>query len=265
MPPEKMETIMHEPASNERFGDKAALRGEPSYVWRDGQQRRLALIQEAAGQRAAGTILVDGCGVGMYLDHLALPKGSNEKKAQQVIGLDIEFERLQAAKTRSEQLVNAVGEALPFPTESFDLVLSHEVLEHVQDDRETIREIIRSLKPGGRLVLFCPNRGYPFETHGFYWRGKYHFGNIIMINYLPRIWRDRLAPHVNVYTRWDLERLFTGLPIRFVHRTIIFGAYDNIIARWPRLGKVLRGILQWMEKTPLRIFGLSHFWVVEKI
>ncbi len=30
-----------------------------------------------------------------------------------------------------------------------------------------INEIIRVLKPGGRLVLFVPNRGYPFETHGY--------------------------------------------------------------------------------------------------
>jgi hypothetical protein len=46
---------------------------------------------------------------------------------------------------------------------------------------------------------------------------------------------------------------------------VIFGAYDNIIARRPALGKALRAILQWFEKTPLRGLGLSHFWVVEKI
>lgn len=265
MPAEKTDTIRQEPVSNGHIGDKAALRGEPSYVWRDGQQRRLALILEAAGPRAEGSILVDGCGVGMYLEHLALPNLSGRINSQHIIGLDIEFERLQAAKSRSDQLVNAMGEALPFSEESFDLVLSHEVLEHVQDDRETIREIIRSLKPGGRLVLFCPNKGYPFETHGFYWRGGYHFGNIPLINYMPRPWRDKLAPHVNIYTRGDLERLFADLPIRYVHRTIIFGAYDNIIARWPGLGNLLRGVLQGLEKTPLRIFGLSHFWVVEKV
>ena len=41
-------------------------------------------------------------------------------------------------------------------------------------------------KPGGRAVIFCPNRGYPFETHGIYWNGKYHFGNKFFVNYLPR-------------------------------------------------------------------------------
>jgi hypothetical protein len=50
-----------------------------------------------------------------------------------------------------------------------------------------------------------------------------------------------------------------------VCRTTIFGAYDNIIRRSPVLGKLLRGLLQFLEKTPLRGLGLSHFWVVEKV
>jgi SAM-dependent methyltransferase len=236
---------------------KAALRGEPSYVWRDGQQRRLQMVLDSAGDRLAGRALVDGCGLGMYQFHMT-------EQVKNIIGLDIEFERLQEAKTRDNRVVNGAGEALPFPDSSFDLILSHEVLEHVDDDRTAILEMVRTLKPGGRLVLFCPNRGYPFETHGAYWRGKYHFGNIPLINYLPRPWRDRLAPHVNVYTRRDLSRLFKDLPVRFIRRTTIFGAYDNIIARRPRLGRFLRGVLQRLERTPLRRLGLSHFWVVEK-
>jgi len=67
-----------------------------------------------------------------------------------------------------------------------------------------------------------------------------------------------------VYSARDLRRLFAGLPVKFVQQTVIFGAYDNIIARRPRLGRLLRGLLQTLEKTPLRGLGLSHFWVVEK-
>jgi SAM-dependent methyltransferase len=138
------------------------------------------------------------------------------------------------------------------------------VLEHVQDDRLSAAEILRVLKSGGRAVLFVPNRGYPFETHGIYWAGKYHFGNKLFVNYLPRGLRDKLAPHVRVYSATDLERLLRGLPALVVERTVIFGAYDNIIARFGPLGKALRAILQFLEKTPLRILGLSHYWVVEK-
>jgi len=237
---------------------KAALRGEPSYVWRAGQQRRLDLILAAAGERAAGRVLEDGCGVGMYLERLA-------RGARQAVGLEIEHERGLEARALVERVVCGAGEGLPFPGEHFDLVLSHEVIEHVQDDRAAVAEIVRVLRKGGRLVLFCPNRGYPFETHGIYWRGRYRFGNIPLVNYLPRGLRDRLAPHVDVYTRRDLEALFAGLPVRWVTRTVLFGAYDNIIARRPALGKALRAVLQFLEKTPLRALGLSHFWVVEKV
>ena len=56
-----------------------------------------------------------------------------------------------------------------------------------------------------------------------------------------------------------------ALPVKLIKRTIIFGAYDNIIARFGILGRFLRDILQALERTPLNIFGLSHFWVVEKL
>jgi len=236
---------------------KSALRGEPSHVWRPGQQRRLEFILQAAGDRMRGRVLDNGCGLGLYLQHL-------QGQAGRVYGVEYEFERLQQAHPISGLLTCGAGENLPFPNASFNLVLSHEVLEHVQDDRQALHEIIRSLKPGGRLVLFVPNRGYPFETHGIYWRGHYHFGNKLFVNYLPHRWRDRLAPHVRAYSSRDLNQLFNGLPVTIISRTILFGGYDNLIERFKGLGKVLRAVLQFLERTPLRGLGLSHFWVVEK-
>jgi SAM-dependent methyltransferase len=237
--------------------EKAAARGVPSYVWRAGQERRWQMIQSAAGKLLSGHVMEDGAGVGIYLEKMA-------ETACQTVGLEVDLERTIETQQRVDQVVCGIGEHLPFPADYFDLILSHEVIEHVQNDRRVIAEIVRTLNPGGRLVLFCPNRGYPFETHGIYWRGRYRFGNIPLINYLPRRWRDRLAPHVNVYTRRDLEYLFKEFPVHFVERTVIFGAYDNIIARWQVAGNLLRTLLQALEKTPLRVFGLSHFWVVEK-
>ena len=248
--------------SEKRNLDKAALCGEPSYVWRAGQQRRFDMILDAAGERIHGLILENGCGIGMYVDHLAPVAGK-------VYGLEYDFERAIAAQDVVHPLVNAfilnaAGEFLPFPDHSFDLIISHEVIEHVQDDRLAVREMVRTLKSEGRIMLFVPNRGYPYETHGIYWRRRYHFGNIPLVNYLPRYWRNHLAPHVRVYSSSDLMRLFEGLSVKIVSRTVIFGAYDNVIARLPKVGKGLRTFLHALEKTPLRIFGLSHFWVVEK-
>lgn len=242
----------------EQENSKTALRGKPSYIWRTGQERRLAMILDVAGDKLKGNVLECGCGVGLYLKHLANYCGN-------LIGLEYDFERARQAYTHTSKIVNGMGEELPFPKNEFDVILSHEVLEHVDNDRAATREMIRALRPGGYLVLFVPNRGYPFETHGFFWRKRYHFGNVPLINYLPRSTRDKLAPHVKVYSNSDLEKLFSNMPVRFINRTVIYGAYDNVIARFPRIGRLLRTILQSLEKTPLRVFGLSHFWVVEKI
>jgi SAM-dependent methyltransferase len=236
---------------------KAAQRGEPSYIWRAGQERRLAMVRQYGADSVRGKLLVNGCGVGEYLTRLA-------HETELAVGLDIEFPRLLEAKKKNEHLVCAAGEHLPFRSGQFTAVLSNEVIEHVEDDRIAIEESARSLEEGGLLILFCPNRGYPFETHGIYWRGKYYFGNKLFVNYLPRGLRNRLATHVRVYTRGDLEKLFHGLPLKIERKETIFGAYDNIIEKQPLLGKMLRAALHLLEKTPFNRLGLSHFWVLRK-
>ena len=238
--------------------DKAAQRGNPSYVWREGQVRRLEMIRQGAQERMYGRVFEVGCGLGQYLQRI-------QPQAALAIGLDVEHDRLQEALPGSDGVLLALGEHLPLNENEFDLVLCNEVLEHVEDDVRTVSEMVRVLKPGGRLIVFVPNRGYPFETHGIYRKGQYQFGNKFAVNYLPRRWRDRLAPHVRVYARRDLQALFNGLPVRFIQRTVIFGGYDNIVMRLGVVGKIIRWLLHTIEKTPLRVLGLSHLWVVEKV
>ncbi len=238
--------------------DKAALRGEPSKVWRYGQTRRLDMIVGALPIDAR-RVLVDGCGFGLYVRHLA-------ELGYHTLGLDIDFERVREGSRAGVELLHvAAGEHLPYPDGTFDAVLSHEVIEHVADDRLAAREMLRVLRPGGRVILFCPNRLYPFETHGHYWRGQYHFGNTPLINYLPDGLRNRFAPHVRAYTRGGLRRLFRDPTARVIMHTQIYPGYDNIVARRPALGRALRVITYAFEHTPLRSLGLSHFLVVEKL
>jgi len=135
---------------DEEHLNKAALRGEPSHVWRAGQERRLKMIQQAGGERCRGRVLVDGCGLGAYLARLA-------PEAALAVGLDIEFERTQDAYARVPATVCGVGSGRGVPADNFDLLLSHEVLEHVQDDGAAIREMVRVLRPGGRLLAGFTN------------------------------------------------------------------------------------------------------------
>ncbi|MFL7793972.1 MAG: methyltransferase domain-containing protein [Anaerolineae bacterium] len=239
--------------------EKAAYRGHPSYVWRAGQERRFQMTRcwvDLAGKR----VLDVGCGVGMYTAAFL-------RETPYVFGVEVERERALEARdlpAGKPGVSQALGEFLPFPDGIFDVVFSHEVLEHVDDDRVCVAEMARVVQRGGRIVVFVPNRLYPFETHGIFWRGNYRFGNIPLINWLPAPLRNRLAPHVRAYTARGLRCLFDNLPVRVVHHTVIFPGYDNIVARAPALGRVLRAITYTLERTPLRVLGLSHFLVVEK-
>ena len=236
--------------------DKSIRLGRPSAAWAFGQDRRMGMIQKHApleGKR----ILDVGCGIGFYVRRF-------RDFSDEVYGVDVDPEKVAEASETLPNIQVAPAEKLPFPDGFFDVVLSHEVLEHVNDDRQSVAEALRALKPGGRMVIFVPNRLYPFETHGCYWRGRYKFGNIPLVNWLPGRLRGRLCPHVRAYTVAGLRGLWQGLPCKTVAFTQVYPGYDNIARRRPGLGRALRAITYTLERTPLRIFGLSHFVVLEK-
>jgi SAM-dependent methyltransferase len=218
--------------------------------------RRLAMIQQWVDLQDS-RILDSGCGLGTYLQAFA-------PYSDLRFGHDVEHDRLVQALDKATGIVESVGEHLPFATAVFDFVFSNEVIEHVADDFQYAAEMVRVTKPGGRLLIFCPNRWYPVEQHGIYWRGEYKFGNIPLVNYLPNPLRDYLAPHVRTYTGAALRWLFAPLPVRVVHYGRIYGGYDNIEYRWPRFGRYLKQAIYAAEKTPLAVLGISHLLVLEK-
>jgi ubiquinone/menaquinone biosynthesis C-methylase UbiE len=75
-----------------------------------------------------------------------------------VTGVDTAFERTAGWETPYLLRVEASADALPFDDESFDFVLSLEMLEHIPaGGRETVlRELFRVLRPGGRMIVTFP-------------------------------------------------------------------------------------------------------------
>lgn len=62
-------------------------------------------------------------------------------------------------------VVDGVGEALPFADETFDLVTTYQTLEHVRDVELCIKEMLRVLKPEGILYIKAPDYNCFFEPH----------------------------------------------------------------------------------------------------
>jgi SAM-dependent methyltransferase len=243
--------------ADETTSATAISRGRPSYSWRYGQDRRLTMVRDWVDLEGA-RILDIGCGIGTYVRRF-------RAFSDEVYGVEVEEERVREASLELPNILVAPGEALPFPDDWFDLVFSNEVIEHVDDDRRTIAEAVRVTKLGGHIVTFAPNRLYPFETHGAYIGGRYVFGNVPLVNWLPDPLRDRFAPHVRAYTRHGIRALFAGQPVRIVHHGIIYPGFDNMTSRHATLGPLLRRALYAAERTPLQAFGLSHFLVVRKV
>ena len=106
-----------------------------------------------AGITHLGRVLDDGCGGGGMSVSFA-------EEAQTVVAIDL-ADRFRDAGTRlaaemggpKPRFSRADGTVLPFRDASFDLVISHAVIEHVKNPGAYLREARRVLRPGGRLFL----------------------------------------------------------------------------------------------------------------
>ena len=77
----------------------------------------------------------------------------------------IAHEALRANQLSESIIKKGYAEQLPFQDEEFDCVCSFQTIEHVNDPRLMLTEAYRVLKPGGILLLECPNYNYPLEVH----------------------------------------------------------------------------------------------------
>jgi ubiquinone/menaquinone biosynthesis C-methylase UbiE len=189
--------------------------------------------------------------------------------AERAIGVDALDERIVQARERERdnptvRFLHASVDALPFNEASFDGVLLNEVLEHVADEVQTLREIHRVLRPGGHLVVMSPNRWFPFEGHGMH-IGPYQvtfpipllpwlpnrIGKRFMLarNYWPHELRDMLCNEGFVIRTagfvWPVFEVYPWLP-------------HSIIRQY-------RNFIPVIERIPfIRRFGVSIFIATQK-
>ena len=74
-----------------------------------------------------------------------------------IVGLDKSMEDLKKAQKTGIDVINGDAQILPFPDDSFEVVTSIHVIEHLEEDLKHLREMYRILKPAGALVMLTPN------------------------------------------------------------------------------------------------------------
>jgi SAM-dependent methyltransferase len=139
---------------------------------------------EARGEALAarlpreGRILEVGCGTGGLLVPVL-------RSGRSIEGADIAARWLVVARRRladhglTGTLVAASAERLPWADDQFDAVVADSLVEHLDDPAQALREWVRVLRPGGRLIVWSPNR-YTLGTDP-------HVG-LWGLGWLPRAW-----------------------------------------------------------------------------
>ncbi len=108
-------------------------------------------------------VLDAGCGSGRHLSEAFRRRDVN------VVGIDMSRKDADTANRTLNTMISAAQDGggiklvsmsditrLPFQDESFDVVICSEVLEHIPDHVQAVREIVRVLKPGKSLVVSVP-------------------------------------------------------------------------------------------------------------
>jgi len=204
-----------------------------------------------------------GCGAGGYVMEF-LRMGAD------AYGIEYSEEKVARFKESGRDLDRVrVGDLqrMDFPDDTFDFALLNEVLEHVPDERKGLAEVWRILRRNGTLVIFSPNRLYPFETHGITpkWNRKPVAPHrTLLVPYIPLpLGKHLFDYHARNYFPGQLRRLVAGAGFRIVHRTYIWQSFENISgsqADWIRaLRPGLRKVSSVLQRTPLlRSFGVSQ-------
>ncbi len=213
--------------------------------------KRLAVVN-AVGTK--GKVILDcGCGQGDYVVQLL------SQESCEVFGIEFNQEKVNAYSKRYPDSTNVIQgniEKMPFDSNKFDVVLLNEVLEHIPDHNRGLSEIYRVLKPNGKIIIFSPNRFYPFETHGVYIKGTTRLVSkaFPLIPYLPlfigNIFFDYRARN---FFPLELRRLLQGHNFCIEGHTYITQTFEGIggLEFLMPLRKILRSVFRIIEKVPL--------------
>jgi SAM-dependent methyltransferase len=123
--------------------------------------RRFTNALDRASVPAKARVLDAGCGTGGLIRFLRQQRPGWEMTGLDFMPLACELAR---ERTRAEIVQGSIME-LPFENESFDAIISADVVCQVEDDRQALREFSRCVRPGGLVVVNVPAYRWLWSYH----------------------------------------------------------------------------------------------------
>lgn len=163
---------------------------EETYWWFQGRKKIVVQTLEAlAGFNDPNLKVLDlGCGTGLMLDYL--------RKKHLAIGLDFSPLALKFSHQRGiDRLVQGDVQHMPIQSNSVGIITALDIAEHIPRDDLFFCEILRILKPGGRLLLTVPAHPILWSSH------------------------DEALHHFRRYTRRELEGKIRNSGLRLTRMT----------------------------------------------
>lgn len=165
----------------------------------------LAVLRTVKDIRSADVLDV-GTGSGVIASHIS-------KKCKSFVSVDVVDRRID----KGYRFMQVAGAKLPFKNNSFDIVVSNQVIEHMPAQQVHVNEIYRVLKKSGVCYMSTPNRWWPIEVHS----------GLPCIGWLPRNISEKILKLFGV--EWDAHPLSYSQLNNLVQRFNVVNATPDII------------------------------------